>query len=42
MNLYMKNFDQNGLYTAKELETTHKIFFQAHDIKLVNDDFVKD
>ena len=39
MNLYVKNFDQNGLYTAKELETTHKLFFQAHDIKLVNDDF---
>ena len=39
MNLYVKNFDQGGLYSAKELETTHKLFFQAHDIKLVNDDF---
>ena len=39
MNLYIKNFDQNGLNTAKEFETTHKLFFQAHDIKLVNDDF---
>ena len=39
MNLYVKNFDQNGLYTAMELEITHKLFFQAHDIKLVNDDF---
>ena len=39
MNLYVKNFDQNGLYTAMELEITHKLFFQAHEIKLVNDDF---
>ena len=28
MNLYVKNFDQNGLYTAKELEITHKLFFR--------------
>ena len=31
-------FDQNGLYNAKDLKKTQMLFFQSHDIKLVNED----
>ena len=31
-------FDQNGLYNAKDLKKTQMLFYQSHDIKLVNED----
>ena len=30
--------DQNGLYNAKDLKKTQLLFYQSHDIKLVNED----
>lgn len=37
-DLAVKNFDENGLYTAEELKETHALFFDNHDIHLVNED----
>ena len=37
-DIRVKNFDQNGLYNSEELKKSHAMFFQAHDIQLVNED----
>ena len=37
-DMRVKKFDENGLYNAEELKKSHALFFEAHDIKLVNED----
>ena len=37
-HLRVKKFDENGLYEQKTLVKTHFLFFQPHDVKLVNED----
>ena len=37
-DIRVENFDQNGLYNSEELKKSHAMFFQAHDIQLVNED----
>ena len=37
-DIWVQNFDQNGLYDKKALAKTHELFFQAHDLKLINED----
>ena len=37
-DFHVAGFDQNGLYNAKDLKKTQLLFYQSHDIKLVNKD----
>ena len=37
-DFHVAGFDQNGLYNAKDLKKTQLLFYQSHDIKLVNED----
>ena len=37
-DIKVKDFDQNGLYNSEELKKSHAMFFQAHDIRLANED----
>ena len=37
-DIRVKNFNQNGLHNSEELKKSHAMFFQAHDIQLVNED----
>ena len=34
-----KKFDKNGLYSAEELQKSHALLFEIHDIHLVNEHF---
>ena len=37
-DFHVAGFDQNGLYSAKDLKKTQLLFYTSHDIKLVNED----